>query len=187
MSNHSHTTALLLERIRAGDSAAHAALVTRVGPLLTRFARGRVPQLLRHQQDTADLVQATWLRVLDRLPLIESRSAGDFFAYLRTVLINALNESLRRQHRAPTRPVPADQLTDTLVATDVAPDDWLAYEQALQSLDIEHRNLVLMRFEFGMSFVEIGSELGDTADAARMKLNRAIARMASLASAEAGA
>lgn len=187
MRNDSHTTALLLERIRAGDSAAHTALVARVSPLLTRFARGRVPQLLRHQQDTADLVQGTWLRVLDRLPLIESRSAGDFFAYLRTVLINALNESLRRQQRAPIQAADAERLGDVLVASDVAADDWLSYEQALQTLDLEHRNLVLMRFEFGMSFVEIGSELGDTADAARMKLNRAIARMASLASAEAGA
>lgn len=184
MRNDSHTTALLLERIRAGDSAAHTALVARVGPLLTRFARGRVPQLLRHQQDTADLVQGTWLRVLDRLPLIESRSAGDFFAYLRTVLINALNESLRRQQRAPTQAAESERLADVLVASDVAAEDWLTYEQALQTLDLEHRNLVLMRFEFGMSFVEIADECGSSADGVRMKLNRAIARMAHIASAE---
>jgi len=187
MTNHPHTTAMLLHRIRAGDSAAHSALVARIGPLLERFARGRVPQLLRHQQDTADLVQATWLRVLDRLPMIESHHPGDFFAYLRSVLINALNESLRRLQRAPTQAGLPDHVADTLAAKDVAHDDWLDYEQALQSLDIEHHNLVLMRFEFGMSFVEISGELGGTEDGVRMKLNRAIARMARIAGPEAHA
>jgi DNA-directed RNA polymerase specialized sigma24 family protein len=40
---------------------------------------------------------------------------------------------------------------------------------------------VLMRFEFGMSFVEIAEELGESSDGVRMKLNRAIARMAGAA------
>ncbi len=38
-----------------------------------------------------------------------------------------------------------------------------------------------MRYEFGMSFAEIAAELGETADGVRMKLNRAIARMAQAA------
>jgi len=36
----------------------------------------------------------------------------------------------------------------------------------------------MLRFEFGMSFVEIAEALGDTSDAVRMKINRAIARVA---------
>jgi DNA-directed RNA polymerase specialized sigma24 family protein len=35
-----------------------------------------------------------------------------------------------------------------------------------------------MRFEFGMSFVEIADEIGETSDGVRMKVNRALARMA---------
>ena len=54
-----HTTAFLLDRIRGGDARAREALVARIEPLLRRFAHGRMPQLLRHQQDTADLVQVT--------------------------------------------------------------------------------------------------------------------------------
>jgi DNA-directed RNA polymerase specialized sigma24 family protein len=38
-----------------------------------------------------------------------------------------------------------------------------------------------MRFEFGMSFVEIAEELGESSDGVRMKLNRALARMAGAA------
>jgi RNA polymerase sigma-70 factor (ECF subfamily) len=139
-----------------------------------------VPQLLRHQQDTADLIQATWSRVLERLGSIRTDEPGDFFAYLRTVLINALRESLRRQGH---NPVVAgsdvgEAVEAVLPADQVDPDDWLAYEQALASLAPEHRTLVLLRFEFGMNFGEIAEELGETPDGVRMKLNRAIARMA---------
>lgn len=180
----SHTTALLLHRIRQGDSAASALLAARVEPLLRRFARGRVPQLLRHQQDTGDLVQITWLRVLDRLDDIRPTTAGDFFAYLRAVLINALRESLRRQGRAPViGPGGSADAADAAVLPAEAVDlaDWLAYEQALAGLETAHRALVLMRFEFGMSFGEIAEELGESPDGVRMKLNRAIARMAQAA------
>jgi hypothetical protein len=55
-----HTTAWLLDKVRSGDDDARSALVARVEPLLRRFARGRVPLQMRHQEDTADLVQLTW-------------------------------------------------------------------------------------------------------------------------------
>ncbi len=177
-STHSqHTTAWLLDQIRIGDVQARSDLVVRIEPLLRRFARGRLPGRLRSQEDTADLVQLTWLKVLDKLDSIDAREPGAFFAYLRTVLINALRESLRRHARAP---VERGQDLD-LVASNVAADDWLAWEQSLALLSDEHRGLVLMRFEFGMSFVEIAEELGESPDGVRMKLNRAIARMAGAA------
>ncbi|MEO8459468.1 MAG: sigma-70 family RNA polymerase sigma factor [Dokdonella sp.] len=169
-----HTTAWLIDRIRIGDAKARSDLVARVEPLLRRFARGRLPARLRSQEDTADLVQLTWLNVLDKIETIDAREPGAFFAYLRTVLINALRNSLRRNARSPI-----DEGHDIdLVGNDVNLDDWLAWEQSLAALSPEHRGVVLMRFEFGMSFVEIADELGETPDGVRMKFNRALARMA---------
>jgi RNA polymerase sigma-70 factor (ECF subfamily) len=175
-----HTTAQLLGRIRGGDDAARAALVARIEPLLRRFAQGRVPQLLRHQEDTADLVQLTWLKALDKLDAIEPREPGAFFAYLRTMLINALRESLRRHGRSPVvAGSDIEQAVESVLpAANVDPSDWIAWEQSLATLSPGHRGLVLMRFEFGMSFAEIAAETGESADGVRMKLNRALARMA---------
>jgi RNA polymerase sigma factor (sigma-70 family) len=183
-----HTTRSLLQRIRIGDMRARADLVARIEPLLRRFARGRVPALLRGQEDTADLVQLTWLKVLDRLDSIDTREPGAFFAYLRATLINALREALRRQARSPIVPVsPSGGMDEAnALSKDVAPEDWLAWEQALAGLEPAQRGVVLMRFEFGMSFVEIAQELGQTTDGVRMKFNRAIARMAGAAHADAG-
>jgi RNA polymerase sigma-70 factor (ECF subfamily) len=177
---HQHTTAWLLDRARGGDRQAHRQLVERVEPLLRRFAHGRIPQLIRHKEDTADLVQLTWVKVLDKLEGIDASEPGAFFAYLRAVLINALRESLRREAVAPVAAGGelAEAAEAVVPAAHVDPIDWIAYEQALARLAPEHRGLVLMRFEFGMSFAEIAAELGESADGVRMKLNRAIARMA---------
>jgi RNA polymerase sigma-70 factor (ECF subfamily) len=178
-----HTTAWLLDRARGGDRGARSALVARVEPLLRRFAHGRIPQLLRHREDTADLVQLTWAKVLDKLDAIDAREPGAFFAYLRAVLINALRESLRREAIAPVAAGGdvADKATAMVAAAHVDPTDWIAYEQSLAALAPEHRGIVLMRYEFGMSFAEIAAELGESPDGVRMKLNRAIARMAQAA------
>ncbi len=175
-----HTTRWLLDRVRVGDARARSDLVARVEPLLRRFARGRLPGRLRSQEDTADLIQLTWLRVLDKLETIDVTEPGAFFAYLRTTLINALRESLRRQSRSPVHPGGSHELGEdpALASDEVAQADWLAWEQALAKLPPEQRGIVLMRFEFGMSFVEIAAELGETSDGVRMKFNRILARMA---------
>jgi RNA polymerase sigma factor (sigma-70 family) len=170
-----NTTSILLQQIRSGNSVARAQLVARLQPLLTRFAHGRLPKLLRHEQDTLDLVQSTWLKVLDKLGQIDCPEPGMFFSYLRTVLLNGLRESLRRHARAP---FDAQELPENLPAADADPADWLAYEQLLQQLEPPYQMLVTMRFEFGMSFVEMADELHESADGVRMKLGRALARMA---------
>lgn len=173
------TTQFLLGAVRAGDPRARERLIARIEPLLMRFARGRVPQLLRHEQDTSDLVQSTWLRVLGKLDHIALQRPGDFFAYVRATLINALREALRKHGRAPVARDDAEHagIEDSLPAQGIELEDWLSYEQALAKLSPEARNLVLMRFEFGMSFGEIGTELGESPDAVRMRLTRALAGM----------
>ena len=56
----------------------------------------------------------------------------------------------------------------------------IAYEQALQRLPPHHQALVVMRFEFGMSFPEIGAELDESADGVRIKLQRVLKKMSDL-------
>jgi RNA polymerase sigma factor (sigma-70 family) len=177
-SSGAHTTAVLLQQLRGGDHQARAQLVLRLQPLLARFAHGRLPRLLRHEQDTLDLVQSTWLKVLDKLDHIECTGAGTFFSYLRTVLLNSLREALRRKLHGPFQQGAIADVQIQLPAANTDPADWLAYEQLLDTLEAEYCALIIMRFEFGMSFVEIAEELHESADGVRMKLNRAIQRMA---------
>lgn len=176
-----NTTAALLRGAQDGDGRARAALVHRMEPLLRRFAHARLPPDLRRHEDTGDLVQRTWLRVLERLPQIRPDAPGAFFAYLRTALVNGLRESLRRDGAAPVT-AGAEWVERIPVESGLALEDCVEYERSLDRLDPGARALVLMRFEFGMSFSEIGAELDAAPDAVRMRLRRALLRMAGDAS-----
>lgn len=177
-----HTTQLLLARIRDGDGAAREELVRRVLPLFERWAHGRLPARARGAVDTADLVQVSLLSALGRIGQFESAHPGAFFAYLRQILLNALRRTLANEVR-PGAAVDFDEVQHELVDQGsaleriVGRDNLLAYEQALAGLPPPHQALVVMRFEFGMSFVEIAAELGETPDSVRIKLNRVLKKM----------
>jgi RNA polymerase sigma-70 factor (ECF subfamily) len=138
---------------------------------------------LRDANDTADLVQVALMRVLAHLDRFESGHAGAFYAYLRQTLLNALRDALRERRLQPAREDEA-VLVDLPAASGSALESALgregaiAYEQALQRLPPHHQALVVMRFEFGMSFPEIAAELDESADGVRIKLQRVLKKMA---------
>ncbi len=177
-----HTTAVLLRRLRGGEAAARELLCARLEPQLRRWARGRLPANLRGSADTADLVQTALLRVLGKLEGFESAHAGALYGYVRTAMAHALCDALRAHPQAQRVDFETlaelPQLPDSPLEAALGREGVLAYEQALASLAPEYRELVLMRFEFGMSFPEIAAELGQSADGVRMKLNRALKQMA---------
>lgn len=109
-----------------------------------------------------------------------SARTGGFFRLFAPNLVNALRDALRTEARAPEVQQGVGEVTLQSVASvaNVAQDDWLAYEQALATLQEDFRIAVLMRFEFGMSFVEIGAELDQPADRVRMRVTRALEQMA---------
>jgi RNA polymerase sigma-70 factor (ECF subfamily) len=179
------TTALLLARLREGDQRAADALVRRVEPLLKRWAHGRLPSQLRDANDTADLVQLALMRAFGKIDRFESAHAGAFYAYLRQTVLNALRDALRERRLLPQR-----EEAEALAALPAAPGSALeaalgregaiAYEQVLQQLPTHYQALVVMRFEFGMSFPEMGEELGESPDGVRVKLTRALRKMTDL-------
>ena len=179
----SESTESLLLRCRADDPAAREALFARFRPVLTRWAHGRLPPQSRGMADTEDLIQASLIRALAQLDRFEPRGAGSFLAYLRTILLNQVREEIRRQQARPA--------TVTLEGFDAAETEALSpveqlagaerlrdYEAALATLPKPVQELVVMRIEFGMSYAEIGFETGIKPDTVRVKLARALVRMA---------
>lgn len=177
-----HTTAWLLGRWQSGDASARGALIARLTPMLTRWVHGRIPARLRDAQDTGDLVQTALLRVLAHLDHFQSEHPGALYGYLRTASLNALRDALRgapvdeRVEIEVLESLPA--LPDSPLEAALGRDGAIAYEKILWALEPALRSIVMMRFEFGMSFPEIAAELGETPDAVRMRVNRALRRMA---------
>lgn len=180
------TTHQLVDRIRQGDTGARDRLIRRYLPLLTRWAHGRLPGSARDLNETADLVQMTLMRALQSLPAFEVQGPGAFFGYLRQIMSNLLKDELRRVARRPIH----DEISHEVVETDPQPMEsavnlatLAAYEQALSKLEPEQQEAVMLRIELGLSHEEIARIIeAPSANAARMKVARALMRLAELMS-----
>jgi len=173
----------LVLRIRDGDDAAREILMRRYRPRLERLAHGRLPASSRGVNDTQDLVQSTLSRALTHLRTFEHRHEGAFLAWLRTILRNEIIDLSRRAKRRPvaTGPIPGD-----LAGTGPSPleqaigaENMEIYEQALAELPELQRQAVILRLEYGMSYVEIAESIDQpTPNAARMTTHRAVLKLA---------
>jgi RNA polymerase sigma-70 factor (ECF subfamily) len=93
--------ALLVDRLRAGDDAAFAALLDAWSSGMHRVARGFVATA----DSAAEVVQDTWLAVIQGLPGFEGRSS------LKTWVYRILVNTARRRGGRESRTVPWSSLT----------------------------------------------------------------------------
>ena len=176
------STASLLAKVRTGDEPARERLVERYLRALQRWARGRLPRFARDLTDTDDLVQITFLRALDHVDRFEHRKPGSFLAYLRQILLNEIRSQIRRAAGRPG----VEGLPDGQAAPDPSPLEQAigkealdTYEAALAELPQEQQEAVILRVELGFTNPEVAQALGSpSANAARMKVARALVRLA---------
>jgi RNA polymerase sigma-70 factor (ECF subfamily) len=176
------STQELIVRLRRGDDLAREALFARYLPILRRWGRGRLPAWARGNADTDDLVQVTLLRALNQLGHLEVEREGAFLAYLRQALVNGVRDEIRRAAR---RPAPVE-LDAELPSGERSPVEAAIgaellgrYERALATLSREEQEAVILNVEFGYRHAELAEALGaPSANAARMRASRALARLA---------
>jgi RNA polymerase sigma-70 factor (ECF subfamily) len=178
------TTQQLLDRVRNGENEAREELIARFLPALRGWARGRLPSHSRGLVETDDLVQDALLRALSRVDSFEPERPGSFLSYLHQVLINRLRDAILREDRRRRREQIAagDMLgREELLERSLGVDRVRAYESALARLEASQQQAVILRVEFGLRYAEIAQVLGrSSANAVRMQVVRALARMAEL-------
>lgn len=176
------STAFLLEQVRAGDTRARDRLLARFLPLLRRWAHGRLPGYARSLADTDDLVQVSLLRALDHVDGFEVRREGAFLAYLRRILLNSIRDEIRRAARRPTEDLGDRDVASpgpSLLEEQIGRETMERYEAALTRLTEGQQEAVIMRLEFGYSYVQIAEAMGRTTpNAARMLVARALVQLA---------
>jgi len=171
----------LLTRARAGDAQALNDLFARYLPLLRRWASGRLPRHVRDIADTPDLVQETLVHVFKKIEGFEHRGEGAFYAYLRQAVMNRIRNEVRNAGYRPARVEFDDQAAHdgpSPLETAIGRESIERYEAALQALREDERELVIARLELGLTYAEMAQAAGKpSADAARMAVTRAIARL----------
>lgn len=180
----------LLSRAQQGDSGALEELFRRQISHMRSWAHGRLPSAARDLMDTDDVVQDTFVRLLRLYKEFEQRHDGAFDAYLKTALKNRIRDEVRRIARQPTPvefesqdfPNRRSPLRDAMTAQRLD-----AYEGCLGQLEQIDRLAVVARVELGCSYAEVARFVKlASADAARMRVNRALERLTTCMKGELG-
>jgi RNA polymerase sigma-70 factor (ECF subfamily) len=186
----------LLERLRDGDEALFRDVVLTLTPVLLRLARGYTPTAASAQ----DVVQDTWLVVLDKLDSFEGRST------LQTWVCGILVNKARRSGVKESRTLPfssawRDERSPAVdpsrfhgrggrgmpgawaippVTWDQVPEERLASRElqqvihaAIASLPTRQREVITARDVVGMDAAEAAQVLGLTGGNQRVLLHRA--------------
>jgi RNA polymerase sigma-70 factor (ECF subfamily) len=177
----SESTLSLLTRARAGDEAALNDLFARYAPLLRRWASGRLPRWARDLSDTPDLVQESLLQTFRNIDGFEHRGEGALQAYLRQAVMNRIRDELRKAQRRPETVDLDPELPDPTVSpleAAIGAEALGRYEDALDRLRDEERELIVARVELGLTYSDIAARCGKLSpDAARMAVGRALLRL----------
>jgi RNA polymerase sigma-70 factor (ECF subfamily) len=172
---------VLIQRAKAGDSEALERLLARYRPRLRRWASGRLPQNARAITDTEDVVQDVMIRTFRNFQAFDNCGEWALQAYLRHAVMNRIRDELRRPDNRQREELPQDVMSRQLSPLEAAigSETFSRYEAALKNLSDSEREGVIARLELGCSYQEIAGLLDKpTADAARMVVSRALAKVA---------
>ena len=171
----------LVSKIKAGDDKARYELLERAMPPLRKWARGRLPQWARSLADTQDLVQDVVARTLPRLDGIKVESPESLQNFLRKAIKNQIIDEVRKARSRPRDDAALERQADPApppVHWVLKREDMRRYRKAMQALEPAERRIIRARNE-GRNYDEIATMFGKpTAAAARMAVNRAIAKLA---------
>jgi len=171
----------LVRRTKAGDLSAYEELFNRYQKRVYNI----VYQIVSDENEAADLTQEVFVRVWTSIRTLKAEEA--FFTWIRTVAVNICRDYMRR--KAPVRMESLDQRleldSESEVERQVA--DWSsnpektmqsrdlerAVRKAVQSLPVEHREVVVLHHLEGMDVQEIAAALKCPVGTIKSRLARA--------------
>jgi RNA polymerase sigma-70 factor (ECF subfamily) len=177
-------SAALLRGARQGSPDALGELYERYGARLLALIRFKMGRDLRARLESRDILQATFLKSFQRIEQFEGGSGASLMAWLMRIAENEIRDQVDFQHRRRrdlARGVPLDDVTPQLASPGRSPlseallNQQAEYlTQALEGLDPDHREVIVLRKLEELSFKEVAARLGRSEDACRMLLARAM-------------
>lgn len=189
------TTVNLVREAQGGDAQALNQLLAQYQERVLRMVRLRMGPKLRARMDSMDVTQEVLQRAIMNLNRFDFGHEGAFLHWLRKLVqfeVLEWAEHYGAQKRDPEKElqkiagdrslsgeIPASSLWDPHRQLGLK-EEFRGLESAMDSLDEEQREVILMRQYEDLSFPEIGKILGCSEDAARMKYARAMSKLSDL-------
>jgi RNA polymerase sigma-70 factor (ECF subfamily) len=192
MGNNVPETTLLLERWNGGDERALQELLRLHLPWIHKHVSNRMGGLVRAKEDTQDVVQNALVEFLRYGPRFKVSNEAHLRFLLGRIAENVLRDrhdffTRRRRQAARERPLPEDTILELDAGSrdSIRPDralekkQWQAWVRlALEMMDPEEREVIVMRQWDELEFAEIAEKTGSTPDAVRMRFQRALPKLA---------
>ncbi|MFT4515124.1 MAG: RNA polymerase sigma-70 factor (ECF subfamily) [Planctomycetota bacterium] len=174
----------LMEAAKAGDQAALDEILLLTELRLRRVVDRRLGPKLRASLRRSDVLQNSYLAMLDALPRFEGDNPDDFVAWVARMIEN----DIRRQNRwfgAGKRKAPSSTSQRNLLAGILCQpiptpsvemsrnEDRLAVREAMCRLEADHARVIELSVFEELTHREIAEEMGRTEGACRMLLLRA--------------
>ena len=187
MSDEALDTTQLLERWYAGDSVALDELLESSLPWIRQRVRHRLGATLRRKLETGDVVQDALLRFLNDGPRLHIRNSQHLRGILARIVENVLRDksdwftakrrALAREHGLPDSLALHDDSSGPLTRL-VANEGHDRLRLALELLEPDARQIIVLRSWEGHPFSVIGERLNITTALADTRYRRAVALLA---------
>ena len=175
---------VLLREARQGSRDALGELYSRYGTRLLAFIRMRLGPDLRARVESRDILQATLLKSFQRLAQFEGGDGATLMSWLMRIAENEVRDQADFQHRQ-RRDLKADLPVDaggidiaanvrSALSEAVVREEAERLGAALEALDPDHREVIVLRKLEELSFKDVAARMGRSEDACRMLLARAM-------------
>lgn len=174
--NHDDETQLI-EDILDGETAAYAVLVRRYQSPI----HGLMSRMCRNPEDANDLTQEAFVMAYEKLE--KFKVGARFFPWLYTLSLNIARDHLRRQGYVE---IPASALHDGFMENihDETSNDTLIEKMdserlvaAMDTLGLETREVLILRYQEGLSLQDIADSLKISVSAVKMRISRGLERL----------
>jgi len=191
MGNENTMTSQCLTRWNKGEEEGLETLLEHHLPWILNRVRKRLGPELRNMVESSDIVQDAAIQFFRYGPRIHISDENHFCALLARIIENVLRDkhkwfTARRREVARARPLPDDTVLhlDPPRASIQTPSQSLDRHEreawvrlGMEILGPEDQEVLVLRQWEGLSFNEIGERLGISANAARMRSERAVTRL----------
>jgi RNA polymerase sigma-70 factor (ECF subfamily) len=164
----------LVSEILSGDTNSYALLVKRYQkPIYNLMLR-----MTGSEQDALDLTQETFVRAYEKLEKFDL--SASFFPWLYTMGLNLARDFLRRAKRSPIESYESENSFSIEMDQDARIEDQIDVHQvlkSLQTLPVDYREALLLRFHEGLSVSEVAYALGLSLSAAKMRIHRGLLKL----------